>query len=174
MSTIAVTTIESNAANTTLSLGPSGGFGGSMKFEGTNNDISITGAPKVTGNTTFNGNDTTFNGNVSLFGSSVSGISELTDNTSIVIDMTSNNNFSITLGGSNTFINPTNINPGQSGVIWITQDATGSRAPSWGSYWKFPANTAPTLSTAANSVDAICYSVRTATSITAQAILNVG
>jgi hypothetical protein len=88
--------------------------------------------------------------------------------------MTSNNNFSITLGGSNTFINPVEMNPGQSGIVWITQDATGSRAPSWGSYWKFPGNTAPTLTTSANSVDAIVYVVRTSTSITAQAILNVG
>lgn len=110
----------------------------------------------------------------SVFGSSNSGITTVTDNTSIVLDMTSNNNFAITLGGSNTFINPTTMNPGQSGVIWISQDSGGSRAPSWGSYWRFPSNTAPTLSTAANSVDAIVYVVRNSTSITAQAILNVG
>lgn len=111
---------------------------------------------------------------LNLFGSASGGITTLTDNTSIVIDMTSNNNFAITLGGSNTFINPTTMNPGQSGVIWISQDSGGSRAPSWGSYWRFPSNTAPTLSTAANSVDAIVYVVRNSTSITAQAILNVG
>jgi len=109
-----------------------------------------------------------------VLGSASGGITTLTDNTSIVINMTSNNNFSITLGGSNTFINPSEMNPGQSGVIWITQDATGSRAPSWGSYWKFSSNTAPTLTTSANSVDAIVYVVRTSTSITTQAILSVG
>jgi hypothetical protein len=111
---------------------------------------------------------------LNVFGSASGGISTLTDNTSIVLDMTSNNNFSITLGGSNTFINPTVMNPGQSGVIWISQDNTGSRAPSWSSYWKFPGNTAPTLTSTANAVDAIVYSVRSSTSITAQAILNVG
>jgi len=111
---------------------------------------------------------------LSVFGSSNSGITTVTDNTSIVLDMTSNNNFAITLGGSNTFINPTTMNPGQSGVIWITQDTNGSRAPSWGSYWKFPSNTAPTLTSAANSVDAVVYIVRNSTSITVQAILNVG
>jgi len=112
--------------------------------------------------------------NLTVYGSASGGISELTDNTSIVIDMTSNNNFSITLGGSNTFINPTGHTEGQSGVIWITQDSTGSRAPSWGSYWNFPTNTAPTLTTTANSVDVIVYVVRNSTSITAQAILDVG
>ena len=111
---------------------------------------------------------------LSVFGSANNGITTVTDNTSIVLDMTSNNNFAITLGGSNTFINPVVMNPGQSGVIWITQDGTGSRAPSWGSYWRFPSNTAPTLSTAASSVDAVVYVVRNSTSITAQAILNVG
>ena len=111
---------------------------------------------------------------VNVFGSASGGITTLTDDTSIVIDMTSNNNFAITLGGSNTFINPTVMNPGQSGIIWISQDNNGSRAPSWGSYWKFPGNTAPTLTTAANSVDAIVFVVRNSTSITAQAILNVG
>lgn len=111
---------------------------------------------------------------LSVFGSANNGITTVTDNTSIVLDMTSNNNFAITLGGSNTFINPVVMNPGQSGIIWITQDGTGSRAPSWGSYWRFPSNTAPTLSTAASSVDAVVYIVRNSTSITAQAILNVG
>jgi hypothetical protein len=111
---------------------------------------------------------------LSVFGSANNGITSVTDNTSIVLDMTSNNNFAITLGGSNTFINPVVMNPGQSGVIWITQDGNGNRAPSWGSYWKFPSNTAPTLSTAASSVDAVVYIVRNSTSITAQAILNVG
>ena len=64
------------------------------------------------------------------------------------------------------------MNPGQSGIIWLSQDNNGSRAPSWGSYWKFPSNTAPTLSTTASAVDAIVYVVRNSTSITAQAILN--
>lgn len=111
---------------------------------------------------------------LNVFGSASGGITTLTDNTSIVIDMTSNNNFTITLGGSNTFINPTTMNPGQSGVIWISQGNVGGRAPSWGSFWKFPGNTAPTLTSTANAIDAIVYAVRNTSSITAQAILNIG
>lgn len=111
--------------------------------------------------------------NLTVYGSSSGGISTLTDNTSIVIDMTANNNFKITLGGSNTFINPTALTEGQSGAIWITQDGTGSRAPSWGSYWKFPANTAPTLTTTASATDLVVYVVESTTSISAVAILNV-
>lgn len=134
--------------------------------------VTFAGNLNITGNVGIGTSSPTTK--LNLFGSASGGITTLTDNTSIVIDMTSNNNFAITLGGSNTFINPTTMNPGQSGVIWISQDSGGSRAPSWGSYWRFPSNTAPTLSTAANSVDAIVYVVRNSTSITAQAILNVG
>ena len=147
-------------------------------FNKANSALANTTGATFEGNLTVTGNlnigTTGSRTKLSVFGSSNSGITQVTDNTSIVLNTTSNNNFSITLGGSNTFINPVEMNPGQSGVIWITQDATGSRAPSWGSYWKFPGNTAPTLTTTANSVDAIVYVVRTSTSITSQAILNVG
>lgn len=150
----------------------------SSSFDKANSALSNTSGVTFAGNLNITGNlniGVTSSGiKLSVFGSSNSGITTVTDNTSIVLDMTSNNNFAITLGGSNTFINPTTMNPGQSGVIWITQDTNGSRAPSWGSYWKFPENTAPTLTSAANSVDAIVYIVRNSTSITAQAILNVG
>ena len=66
------------------------------------------------------------------------------------------------------------MNPGQSGVIEIIQDNTGGRAPSWGSYWKFPSNTAPALTSSSNSKDIIVYYVSSSTSIVCQTILNVG
>lgn len=150
----------------------------SSSFDKANSALSNTSGVTFDGNLNITGNlniGVTSSGiKLSVFGSSNSGITTVTDNTSIVLDMTSNNNFAITLGGSNTFINPTTMNPGQSGVIWISQGNVGGRAPSWGSYWKFPSNTAPTLTSAANSVDAVVYIVRNSTSITAQAILNVG
>ena len=147
-------------------------------FTKANSSLPNTSGATFSGNLNITGNVgigiTSITTKFSVFGSSNSGITTLTDNTSIVIDMTSNNNFAITLGGSNTFINPTVMNPGQSGIIWITQDGSGGRTPSWGSYWKFPSNTAPTLTTTGNAVDAIVYVVRNSTSITSQTILNVG
>ena len=127
-------------------------------FDKANNALANTSGVSFAGNLNFpTGNvsigTSTQSTKLSVFGSASGGITTVTDNTSIVIDMTSNNNFAITLGGSNTVINPTTMNPGQSGIIWLSQDNNGSRAPSWGSYWKFPSNTAPTLSTAANSID---------------------
>lgn len=92
-------------------------------------------------------------------------ITPLTDAASIATDMALNNFFSVTLAGNRTLANPTNIVAGQSGSIFITQDATGTRTLAYGSYWDFAGGTAPTLSIAANAVDRLDYVVRTATSI---------
>ena len=101
-------------------------------------------------------------------------VSSLTDGSTITVDLNISNNFNVTLGGARTLSNPANASIGQSGVIFISQDSTGGRTLAFGSNWRFPGNTAPTLSTLANSVDAIAYTVRTTSSIVSQAILNVG
>lgn len=105
------------------------------------------------------------NGVTTIQNGAVAVIGTLTDAATITPDLAANCNFVVTLGGNRTIANPTNITAGQSGSIFIVQDATGSRTLSWGSYWDFPGGTAPTLSTAANAVDRIDYIVRSATSI---------
>lgn len=89
----------------------------------------------------------------------------LTDGATIAIDMSTGFNFSVTLAGNRAISNPTNPKVGQSGVILISQDATGSRTLSWGSYFKWSGGTAIVLSTAANSVDCISYFVKSSTEI---------
>jgi hypothetical protein len=92
-------------------------------------------------------------------------IATLTDGATITPDFGANQNFTVTLGGNRTLANPTNIVAGQTGSIFVVQDATGGRTLSFGSYFKFPAGTAPTLSSGANAVDRIDYIVRTTTEI---------
>lgn len=92
-------------------------------------------------------------------------ISALTDGATITPDFAVANNFSVTLGGNRTLANPSNLTAGQSGSIFISQDATGSRTLAYGSYYDFAGGTAPTLSTAASAVDRIDYVVRTTGSI---------
>jgi hypothetical protein len=92
-------------------------------------------------------------------------ITVLTDGATITPDFAVTNNYSVTLGGNRTLANPTNTTAGQSGSIFVSQDGTGSRTLAYGTYWDFAGGTAPTLSTAASSVDRIDYVVRTATSI---------
>lgn len=99
-------------------------------------------------------------------------ITALSDGASITPDFSATNNYSVTLGGNRTLENPTNITAGQSGVIFISQDGTGSRTLAFGTYWDFPGGTAPTLTTTASAVDLLVYTVRTTTSIQANLIAN--
>jgi hypothetical protein len=94
----------------------------------------------------------------------------LTDGTTITADFALANNFSVTLGGNRTLANPTNLTVGQSGVIKVTQDGTGSRTLAYGSNWDFAAGTAPTLTTTANAVDILAYYVDGASNITTRFI----
>lgn len=70
-------------------------------------------------------------------------------------------NFKATLTQNVTLSNPSNAKDGQSGVIRLTQDATGGRTIAYGSNWRFPggAATGGVLSTAAGAVDQIAYIV---------------
>ena len=107
-------------------------------------------------------------------GQAYADITGLTDGTTITPDFSTATNFSVTLGGNRTLANPTNLVAGQSGIIYVSQDATGSRTLAYGAYWKFPSGTAPTLTTTASATDALVYTVRSTTSITVQAVLNIG
>ena len=133
---------------------------------------NITGALSSVTNPTLTG--TTTANNLVVSGAAYQAIDSLTDNATIQIDMSLGNNFNVTLGGNRTLGNPTNLNPGQSGIVYVSQDATGSRTLAYSSYWRFPSGTAPTLSTAANTVDALAYSVRTTSNIAVQFIQNIG
>lgn len=82
----------------------------------------------------------------------------LTDGPSIVFNGGLSNSFTLTLGGNRTLANPINSVAGFTYIIRIVQDATGGRTLAYGSNFKFPGGTVPTLSTAANAVDILtCY-----------------
>ena len=100
-------------------------------------------------------------------------ITALTSATTVTPDMADSNHFSCTMAHNITFANPSNLTAGQTGSIFLTQDGTGSRTASWGTYWDWAGGTAPTLTTTAAAVDRIDYVVRSATSINAVATLNL-
>lgn len=92
-------------------------------------------------------------------------VATLTDGATITPDFGANQNFTVTLAGNRTLANPSNMVVGQTGSIFVVQDATGSRTLSFDPYWDFAGGTAPTLTTTAAAVDRIDYIVRSATSI---------
>ena len=98
----------------------------------------------------------------------------LTDASTIAVDLSLGNNFSVTLGGNRNLGDPTNVTAGQSGVIVVTQDGTGSRTLAYsGSKYKFAGGSAPTLTTTAGAVDVLAYYVESSTRITVTSLLNV-
>jgi hypothetical protein len=98
-------------------------------------------------------------------GAQIGSITTLTDGATITPDFAVNNSFTVTLGGNRTLANPTNLVAGQSGVIIINQDGTGSRTLAYGTYYDFGGGTAPTLTTTANAQDMIAYFVVSTTKI---------
>ena len=75
----------------------------------------------------------------------------------VTLNFNTNNNYVMTLTGTTQFLAPTGIATGQSGVIVLKQDGTGSRTATWDSSFKFKGGTAPTLSTGAGKSDAVAY-----------------
>lgn len=77
----------------------------------------------------------------------------LVDAANIATNCNLGNVHSVTLAGNRTLDNPTNLKAGATYIWIITQDGTGSRTLSYGTAFKFPGGTAPTLTTDANAVD---------------------
>ena len=63
----------------------------------------------------------------------------------------------VTLGGNRTLGAPDNMRDGGTYILIVKQDGSGSRTLSYNSAFKFPAGTAPTLTTAASSVDVLTF-----------------
>lgn len=76
----------------------------------------------------------------------------LTDGASISWDCNNGQIATVTLGGNRSLNSPTNLKTG-SYVLYIKQDATGSRTLSFGSAFKWAGGVAPVLSTSANAID---------------------
>lgn len=171
--------IQNVTGSTIFSANASGFYTGSGSLVIGTGGTANSSVSNVTANT---GNITSISANT-VFANTVNSVSisartgyglvgTLTSNTTITPDFAQYNNWTLTLGTSATLANATNTTVGQSGVIYITQDTTGSRTLAYGSMWKFLNATAPTLSTAANSVDILVYTVQSSTRIDANLLTN--
>lgn len=81
----------------------------------------------------------------------------LTDGATINTNAALSNHFRVVLAGTGrTLANPTNLRDGGIYNWYIQQDGTGNRTiTSYGSLFKWPGGTVPTLSTSANAIDSI-------------------
>lgn len=84
----------------------------------------------------------------------------LADGATVTPDFATGINFTWTIAGNRTLANPTNVKPGQTGCIEVTQDGTGSRLISaYGSNYQFAGGTDIVLSTAIGARDLLFYYV---------------
>ena len=100
-------------------------------------------------------------------------VDALASGATVAVNLADSNNFSLTLATNATLDAPTNAVAGQSGVIVITQDGTGSRTLAYNVAYKFPGGTVPTLTTDAGAVDVLAYYVESPTRITCRLVKDV-
>lgn len=150
--------IASNAAITYSKLNLSGGIINSdisgsaaiavSKIANTGMDLSTA---QVASNKTFT--KPIINGSVGAFTTD-------SDGTTVTFDMSASNTHTVTISGNRSFV-VTNVSVGQSFIIFVQQDGSGSRLVTWFSSIKWQTGSAPTLTTTAAKVDAFgfyCYS----------------
>jgi len=81
----------------------------------------------------------------------------LTDAEIISWDLDVAQSTKVTLTDNRTLANPSNQVEGTTYIIRVIQDSNGSRTLAFGSVYKWPEGTAPTLTTTANAVDLLCF-----------------
>ena len=102
----------------------------------------------------------------SIFGAGAVGATQTANASgSTTLDYDTYQNFVLTATGNVTLANPSTESAGQSGIIVLIQDGTGSRTLSTGTDYEWPAGTTGTISTAASSVDVIPYFVDASNSV---------
>ena len=93
------------------------------------------------------------------------------------VDLSSGINFTVTTAtGNSTLAAPTNAKTGQSGFIYITQDASTPRTLAFASAWVFAGGTDPSLTATAGAKDLLFYQVISSTGpiVYASLVKNVG
>lgn len=90
-----------------------------------------------------------------------------------VLDFSAGNFFNGTIAVSGTMAAPTNAQPGQSGAIVVTQNAT-AKTLAFGPFWKWAGTSTGALSTGTGVIDSIKYLVLTSTSAETSISNNIG
>jgi hypothetical protein len=77
------------------------------------------------------------------------------------LNLSSGNNFQITLTGNTTLQNPTSLSSGQAGVITIIQGSSGNTM-SFATGWQYPGGSGsiPGLTAVSGAVDLLVYYVK--------------
>ena len=173
---LAVTTygdITMTGATPTLTIGDAGAEDAKIVFDGNAQDFHIglddSADDLVIGKGSALGTTPAISIDENLkttFGGATVGATNTANATgSTTLDFDAYQNFVLTFTGNVTLANPSTESVGQSGIIVIIQDGTGSRTIAVGTDYEWPAGTATTISTAGGAVDIIPYFIKAANSI---------
>ena len=84
-------------------------------------------------------------------------LATLTDGATIAWNLDDAQNARLTLAGSRTLANPTNMVAGGTYLLFVTQDATGSRTLTYGTAYKWSGGVVPALSLNPGAVDILAF-----------------
>ena len=153
----------------TVTVVGAGTFKAAVSVEGAakfNSTVTVSGAANFKSTVTVEGaqvNKSTilFEGAISIADAPVhQTITTIADATSIVMNMATNNQFLVTLGGDRTLAAPTNLTVGQTGHIYCIQNSGGGHTLGYNSVFQFAGGSDPVLTAAGGSVDLLVFSVR--------------
>ena len=124
---------------------------GAARFDST---VTVSGAQ-------VNKTTTRFEGAVSIADAPVhQTITTIADAASIVMNMATNNQFLVTLGGNRTLAAPTNLTVGQTGHIYCIQNSGGGHTLGYNSVFQFAGGSDPVVTPAGGAVNLLVFSVR--------------
>lgn len=151
--TVAGATIAGPANVTGGFTGTTGSFSSTLSVAGAASlaSLGVVGAASVGGLTVINAS--TFNGKATVNAAAATTSVAVTFAATTVIDLATSNVFRGTIGANVATLTLNNPTDGQSILIRITQDGTGSRTIAWPASFKWAAGAAPVLSTTAGRVD---------------------
>ena len=153
----------------TVTVAGAGTFKAAVSVEGAakfNSTVTVSGAANFKSTVTVEGaqvNKSTIllEGAVSLDDAPVhQTITTIADAASIVMNMATNNQFLVTLGGNRTLAAPTNLTVGQTGHIYCIQNSGGGHTLSYNSVFQFAGGSDPVATPAGGAVNLLVFSVR--------------
>ena len=122
--------------------------------------ISVNGGLNISGTSQISG-AARFEAAVSLDDAPVhQTITTIADAASIVMNMATNNQFLVTLGGNRTLAAPTNLTVGQTGHIYCIQNSGGGHTLGYNSVFQFAGGSDPVATPAGGAVNLLVFSVR--------------
>ena len=153
----------------TVTVAGAGTFKAAVSVEGAakfNSTVTVSGAANFKSTVTVEGaqvnkSTTRFEGAVSIADTPVhQTITTIGWGSQVTMNMATNNQFLVTLGGTTTLAAPTNLTVGQTGHIYFVQNVGGGHTVAYNAAFQFAGGSDPVVTPAGGAVNLLVFSVR--------------